>query len=471
MRLSILIAIVLCLIGTVIYAITANNKKEVGAVTISKQLFVATDGNDESDGSKETPLRTIQAAVDQAKAGTTIYIRGGTYFGSVEVNHSGKKAMPLIIRNYDNEKVTISGRDLEPEEDTALIHIDSQSYITIQGLTVQDLKTNASDLAVMGIYVTGNSSHITIIQNYIQHIETASDKGNAHGIAVYGTGEMKQIQIMDNVVEELMLGASEAVVLNGNIDGFTVSGNRVRNNNNIGIDLIGYESVAEDPKADYVRNGTVESNTVQNNSSYGNPAYGEDYSAGGIYIDGAHNVTVQHNRVFHNDIGIEATSEHKGRYADNIKIMKNVVYENHYTGISIGGYDEERGGTKNTSIMYNVLYQNDTEDLYGGQLLLQHDIQDNIISHNVFTASKTGLFIANDFQTNTNTQLNRNVYDEEKNLNVSWTWKQAEYYDFASYKEATGQEADSVYMEVQYTDVSSRDFNLKEGTPAQSVID
>lgn len=38
---------------------------------------------------------------------------------------------------------------------------------------------------------------------------------------------MKDIRIEDNTVEKLTLGASEAVVLNGNIDGFTVAGNVV----------------------------------------------------------------------------------------------------------------------------------------------------------------------------------------------------------------------------------------------------
>lgn len=469
MRITILAAIVLCLIGAGIYSIASNNKKEVEAVTASKQLFVATDGNDENEGTKEKPLRTIQAAVDQATAGTTVYIRGGTYTDGFESVHSGAEEAPVIIRNFEDEEVVISGKEKVMEEDTALVNVDDNEYITIQGLTIQDLNVDSPDFAVMGILVTGNSSHITIIQNHIHHIGNASDEGNAHGIAVYGTGKMEQIRVMDNIVEELTLGLSEAVVLNGNIDGFTVTGNTVRHNNNIGIDLIGYEGTSEDPDADYVRNGTVQGNVVHDNSSYGNPAYGEDYSAGGIYVDGAKNIKIKANTVFQNDLGIEATSEHKGQYADNIEITENEVYENNYTGISIGGYDEERGGTKNSSITYNVLFKNDTKDLYGGQLLLQHDISGNEISYNVFTAGKNGLFIANDFQTNSNTSMTRNVYDKDKEN--SWLWRQKEYSDFASFKEATGQEEDSAYIEVHYMDASSKDFTLKEGTTAQAVID
>ncbi|MFP7493099.1 DUF1565 domain-containing protein [Terribacillus saccharophilus] len=469
MRLSILIAIVLCVISAGVYSIATNNKKEVEAVSAPNQLFVATDGDDDNEGTEKKPLRTIQAAVEQATAGTTVYIRGGTYDEGFDVTQSGTEDDPITIRNYEDEEVIISGKDMETEEDTALVNVDSKHFITIQGLTLQDLTADSPDYAVMGVLVTGSSSHINLIQNHVHHIGNTADEGNAHGIAVYGTGKMEQIRVMDNIVEELTLGLSEAVVLNGNIDGFAVTGNTVRHNNNIGIDLIGYEGTAEDPDADYVRNGTVQGNVVHDNSSYGNPAYGEDYSAGGIYVDGAKNIKIKGNTIFKNDLGIEATSEHKGKYADQIEITENEVYENNYTGISIGGYDDERGGTQNSSITYNVLFRNDTKDLEGGQLLLQHDIRDNEISHNVFTASKTGLFIANDFQTNGNTIMNHNVYG--KGSGNRWIWKQQEFTDFAAFQQATGQDEDSAYIEVHYTDASSKDFTLKEGTTAQAVID
>ncbi|MFB8736169.1 hypothetical protein ACEQPO_28575 [Bacillus sp. SL00103] len=35
----------------------------------------------------------------------------------------------------------------------------------------------------------------------------------------------------------------------------------------------------------------------------------------------------------HNDLGIEVTSEHKGKMADRIRIEHNQVYLNRYTGI------------------------------------------------------------------------------------------------------------------------------------------
>ncbi|MBS4161264.1 DUF1565 domain-containing protein, partial [Klebsiella pneumoniae] len=322
-----IVSIAILASGVIAFAYNQTGAKEAEQANC---LYVSPDGNDQNDGTKEKPFRTLAHAANQAVAGTTVLIREGTYKETLDVKHSGTDKKPIVFRNYENEKVVISGESVaDAEYETPLIHIHNKHDITISGLTIQDLSVSSEEATAMGIYVSGSSSHITIKNNHVRDIKTTADDGNAHGIAVYGTGSMKDIKIEDNTVEKLTLGASEAVVLNGNIDGFTISGNVVRDNNNIGIDLIGYEGTAD--QSDFVRNGAVENNTVYHNSTYGNPAYGDDYSAGGIYVDGGQNIDIKKNTVYGNDIGIEATSEHKGKYADDIQITGNTVYENAYT--------------------------------------------------------------------------------------------------------------------------------------------
>lgn len=360
-----------CILVSVIIAF-AYDKTGAKEAEPANSLYVSPDGNDQNEGTKEKPFRTLKQAAKKAVPGTTVMIREGTYHETLDVRESGSAEKPITFQNYENEKVVISGESIQDAEyETPLIQIHNQQYITISGLTIQDLSVSSEEATAMGIYVSGSSSHITIKNNHVRDIKTTADDGNAHGIAVYGSGSMKDIKIEDNTVEKLTLGASEAVVLNGNIDGFTVRGNVVRDNNNIGIDLIGYEGTAA--QNDFVRNGIVENNTVYDNSTYGNPAYGDDYSAGGIYVDGGQSIDIKENTVYGNDIGIEATSEHKGKYADDIQITDNKVYENAYTGISIGGYDQKRGGTSHSVIAHNIIYRNDTKGLDGGQLLLQYD--------------------------------------------------------------------------------------------------
>lgn len=209
----------------------------------------------------------------------------------------------------------------------------------------------------------------------------------------------------------------------------------------LALTWIGYEGVAANPAADYVRNGTVQNNTVHHISSFANPAYNGEYSAAAIYVDGGKDILIEKNELYENDIGIEAASEHTGKYAEGIQITDNLISNNDYTGIAIGGYDEDRGGTRNTLITKNTLYQNDTKDLDGGQLLVQYNVHDNEIKENKFTAGPSRIFIANFFRENRDNRLIENIYYREPEEEGIWIWKDEEYRSFSAFKEASGEEA------------------------------
>lgn len=458
--------ILLVAVAMVIVFVLNNNEDKQDQV-----IYVATNGNDDNVGTKSKPFRTLKKAALEASAGTTVLIRKGNYYEKLVVKHSGTKSKPITFKAYNKEKVVLSGKDLKDvEEDVALVVINNKNYVTISGLTIQDLSTDLAGETVMGIYVTGSSSHITLDNNHVQRIETHADDGNGHGIAIYGTGTMKDINISNNTLENLKLGASESLVLNGNIDVFKVENNIVRRSDNIGIDLIGYEGISNDKKVDFVRNGIVKNNIVYEISSYGNPAYGKDYAAGGIYVDGGKNITIEKNTVYKSDIGIEATSEHAKKYADNIKIINNIIYENFYTGISIGGYDEDRGGTINSTISQNILYRNDTKGLDGGQLLLQYNTKNNVIERNVLTAGPSRIFISNYFTTNQKNKLQKNVFHKEKGETGIWIWKEKEYTSFPKFQKASKSDEKSSYIDPKYQDANKYDFRLKEDSLARKIV-
>lgn len=413
----------------------------------NQDIYVAVDGDDQNEGTLEYPFRTIAKASSEAEAGTTVYIHEGTYEEPLIVQHSGTQHAPITFQAYEEEEVILDGEDLNSADgDHALIVLEDKDYITVEGLTIENVTTDLMDETVMGIFITGSSSHITVKDNTVKGIRTWHEEGNGHGIAVYGTGSMKDINIVHNIVEDLKLGTSESIVLNGNIDGFTVEENMVRNSDNIGIDLIGYEGVADNPEADYVRNGKVQNNTVHHISSFSNPAYGGEYSAAAIYVDGGKDILIRKNELYENDIGIEATSEHADQYAENIQITDNLISHNYYTGISIGGYDEDRGGTRDTLISGNTLYRNDTKELDGGQLLLQYNVHDNEIKENKFTASASRIFIANFFQENKDNLLTENIYYKEQEQEGVWIWKDEWYTSFSAFIEASGSDETSQYI-------------------------
>lgn len=391
------------------------------AESTAKSLYVAPNGTDKNTGTLKHPLKTVRQATKKATAGTTVYLRKGTYHEALNVTQSGTKQHPIIFRNYKQERVVLSGKNIKDRDATLpIIQIKDRQYVTIQGLTIEAVQSKRSDATPIGILVTGSGSHITLKNNTVRHIKTLAKEGNAHGIAVYGSGAIRHLTISGNRVERNRLGFSEALVLNGNVKHFRVTKNILRDNDNIGIDLIGYEGIARSKKDDYVREGVVSENRVYRTSSYGNPAYGKEYNAAGIYVDGGKNLTIEKNLVEASDIGIEVTSEHAGRYAEDVIVRQNDIRQNVYTGIAIGGYDTKRGGTKRVRIEQNQLIGNDTKGLEGGQLLVQHDVRDNTIIRNTFDGP---LSVAHYFKTSSGNQFEKNTFNHTKRF----MWRDASY--------------------------------------------
>ncbi len=303
-----------------------------------RHIYVAPTGSDTASGSASSPILTLQRAADLATAGTTVHIAAGSYKGPVYIKNSGTLAKPIIFEPMQEAaKVIITGTPSVADEH--LFHIENQAYVIIRGLEFTKFWTNNEQITPTAIYVTGSSHNLLIENNYIHDLGTRvnNDKGNAHGIAVYGTQPIKDIQINNNRIENLSLGRSEAVVINGDVTNFEVNHNQVNNNNNIGIDIIGFEGTAETDN-DYARRGDIIGNTVTRNSISGNPGYkGDDPSAGGIYVDGGKQVFIQNNTVTNNDIGIEVASENFQKLTEEVWVESNTVTNSIYAGLAVGG--------------------------------------------------------------------------------------------------------------------------------------
>lgn len=440
-----------------------------GQAAQKNELYVSPVGNDKNAGSKKKPLKTIQQAVDLAEPGTTVYVRKGIYKEQVVIRKSGLKDSPIIIKAYPKEKATIDGSGLKVSWDyQGLVSIHDVSYVNIEGFEIKNHKTKHEDLVPIGISVSGSGEGIRILRNHVHHIETHHKNGNAHGIAVYGTEAPEAIEdifISGNKLEDMRLGASETLVLNGNVSNFKVTDNILRRNDNIGIDIIGFEGVSPVEAFDQARNGTISNNTVYQISSYGNPAYGNHYSAGGIYVDGGKEIIIENNRVYKNDIGIEAASEHAGKFTSSITIRKNAIYENRSAGIAIGGYDSERGSTINSIITDNILYKNDTKYQDGGQLLLQYNTKQNRIENNTMVAGNSRLLISSPFKQNDDNKIDNNVYYLDKGEEETrWIWEAEEITGFSAYKKKSLQDGNSVFKKPKFVNESKCDFRLDAKT-------
>ena len=444
--------------------------------------FVALNGNDNNSGSSENaPWKTIQKAANSAQAGDVVCIRAGSYSEAVSINVSGSATGGMItFQNYPNEQAILDGTNLNvPIGWGAMIKIQNKSYITISGLAIRNYKTAQKDHIPIGILIAGSGEQIEAINNIIYNIETnyaGANGGDAHGIAVYGTSApaaLNNIRINGNRLYNLKLGSSEALVINGNVDGFQVKNNIIRDSNNIGIDAIGFEGTSPDPAYDQARNGLISGNNVYNINSYGNPAYGNTRSAGCIYVDGGAQIVIEQNKVHHCNLGIELASEHAGRATSYITVQNNFIYGNTQAGISIGGYDTQRGSTENSVIINNTLYYNATQGDWGAELYIQYDTRNNIIKNNIIFSSPAKNFIENWSAVMSGNNVDYNLYfSSGGGTNGTWIWKNTTYSTFSDYQQFSGNDGNGLIgTNPLFLDADSGNLKILAASPAIDAAD
>ncbi len=440
---------------------------------IPQNFYVATTGSDSNSGTIDLPWKTIQKAASSATPGSTVFVRGGVYNEAVTIAVSGNASDgPITFCNYPNESPIIDGTGLTvPSSVNGLILIANKSYITVQGFELRNYKTSTKNLVPVGIYISGTGDHIQLLQNKIHAIEhngTSSSGTDAHGIAVYGTSGTKSINnvlIDRNELYALKLGSSESLVVNGNVELFRITNNIVHDNNNIGIDAIGFEGTAS--ANDQARNGLISGNTVYNIDSYGNVAYGSDRSADGIYVDGGKDIVIEKNTVHNANIGIELASEHSGKSTSNITMRSNFVYLCDIAGIAIGGYDTKRGSTENCKIVNNTLFQNDRLKNGNGEFYVQYDTRNNVFKNNIIWTNSQNIFISNAYTQNTGNVVDNNLYFSASGANDgTWEWKKVTYSTFAAYKTGTGNDANAKFTDPLIINSTTPDLHLKAGSPA-----
>ncbi len=311
--------------------LTARNAAIVYAVLVSLALtlapvvaaqtgatyYVSTTGSNSNPGTISQPWLTIQHAANAVKAGATVYVFGGVYKESVNFPRSGTASSPIIFQSYSGQTAVIDGTSVSccgSSGTQGLINIvGSRSYVTVSGFEIRNYTTNNENNVPVGVWITGSGTGIHILNNRVHNITTTSEaNGNALGMAVYGTSKtpISDLVISGNEVYDLRTGESESLTVNGNVTHFQVTNNLVHDNDNIGIDMIGYESVGP-VGYDEAMYGEVSGNTVYNISGITNPGEGYEYDADGLYCDGCAYVTIERNVIIQTDYGIETTSENQ----------------------------------------------------------------------------------------------------------------------------------------------------------------
>jgi cysteine-rich repeat protein len=396
----------------------------------------------------------IQPALDAAMAGDTVHVRAKAtpYFEKLVFPRSGAAGAWITLDAWPGDQPVIDGTGVAGDH---LILLESRSWVRIVGLELRN------DLGLddgSGIRVEGSGSHVELRQNRIHDIRGR----NAMGITVFATEPtaISDLVIDGNEVYDCDPAPSEALTLNGNVDGFTVTNNVVRDVNNIGIDAIGGERDIQPDQNLVARNGVVRGNQViRARSSYGGGF------AGGIYIDGGRAIVVENNLVTQSDLGLEVGSENAGVVASAVTVRNNLLIANEKAGLVFGGYAASVGRVRDSRFTGNTCYHNDTLGAGFGELWIQY-AENNVVENNLFYATAQNLLLQSDAG-NTGNTIDYNLWFADAGAAAGrFVWNGTEYPGFAAYRAATGQDAHSLFADPVLANPGGGDFHLSGSSPA-----
>ena len=443
------------------------------AIFAQSNFYVSISGNDSGTGTIDDPWETIQHAMDHATPGSTVNIMGGTYNEKVYVNVSGSEGSWIIFKNNDNDEVVIDGTGWT---DPAVCEIYDQSYVRIEGL---HFKNNIQEDA-MGIFIEGLCHHIEIINCKISEIHFSSDPNapinentNSQPLIVYGVEETPVTNLLIEGCEifDSRTGYSEALAINGNVDGFEISENIVHHITNIGIDIIGHEGTCSNPALDQARNGKIDRNMVYNcQSPYA--------SSAGIYVDGGKDLIIENNTVYDNQWGIEIGCENIGKTTSGVIVRNNMIYGNTSAGIQLGGYDYPGGSGKviDSKIINNTCFNNATVNHYDGELTLTFS-ENCVIVNNLFYANnpEAQILSLEDVEAiPPGLVLDHNLWYHPDGANgVYIYWDGTDFESFESYVNETGFDSNSIFTDPELVTASTSDpdLHIKSNSPAVNVAD
>jgi hypothetical protein len=456
----------------VLLAFTSISLAQTGST-----FYVSKTGKDTNSGSFTAPWLTIQHAASTATAGATVFVEAGVYNESVNFPASGTASNPITFANYPGQTAIIDGTGLGVTGTQGLINIVNQSYITLNGFEIRNYTTGSASKTPAGIWVTGSGTGAQLLNNIVHNITTTAEKsGNAFGIAVYGTSStpITNITISGNQLYSLKTGQSESMNVDGNVTYFTISNNIVHDNDNIGIDAIGFEGVGP-TGSDQAKYGLVSGNTVYNISGIHNPGEGNSYDANGLYCDGCADVIFERNTIYNCDIAMEAASEHKGHSSSYVTIRNNVFYNSNTVGVTIGGYSNTVGASDHVVVVNNTLYNNNVKN-QGAEFQIQYhsgSSSGNIFENNIVYAGTQNVWIYSFVKGTTSypappATLDWNLYYSTagyvSGTSIDWAGKST-YKTYAAYQTGSGEDANSPVANPLFDAVGSN-FDVQPNSPA-----
>ncbi|VXC03559.1 Cell wall-binding protein [Flavobacterium sp. 9AF] len=124
------------------------------ATSWATNYYVATNGNDSNSGtSTSSPFQTLSKAINQAAAGDTIYVRGGThnYSSTIVITKNGSSSAKINVYAYNNEIPVLNFSMSEGASNRGIV-LDGD-YWHWKGIIIQGAGDN-------GMLLSGNNNTI-----------------------------------------------------------------------------------------------------------------------------------------------------------------------------------------------------------------------------------------------------------------------------------------------------------------------
>ncbi|MBA2611908.1 MAG: T9SS type A sorting domain-containing protein [Bacteroidetes bacterium] len=425
-------------------------------------------GNNTNSGtSLAAAWKTIQKSANSATPNSTVYIKAGTYHENVVINVNGTVNNPITFRNYQSDIVMIDGVGTAGN---TLLSISNKNYLNFLNLIIQNKTVNNAQGILVETTGLGTSTMLSFKNIVIKNINwnnnasaIPSAADNSQGFIAYGrNGGITNLTIDSCQVFNNILGFSEAISLDGNINGFIVKSCKVHDNTNIGIALIGNYITSTVPATDHARNGVINYNECYNNISL----YA---TSGGIYVDGGKSIVVEKNKCYGNGNGIEVGCEENGT-TDSIIVKNNLLYNNQNVGIYVGGYTTATTGqVLNTIIRNNTLFQNNYANNGTGEMNISKASNCKFENNVFYTTAQSVLLTRDNISPQNGNVYNYNCwYTPSGNPNaISVNWGNTVYSSFTAYKTGASQESNSFFNNPSLinTTLATLDLHLLNSSP------
>jgi parallel beta-helix repeat protein len=364
----------------------------LGASTTMHAAIIYVDHEGLCDGNVPC-YTTINAGINEAGTGDTVYVYNGTYYENVVVNTTidliGEDMNNTVIDaggsgnviNLSADEVTISGFTIQHGED----------YYHQAGISASsdgnNINGNVIEYNHLGIFMEG-SSYNQIVGNSIKH---------NYETGIYLLDQSSNNSITGNTISH---NNHDGIIMQFDCDSNRIEENTISNNDDDGIFLSSSSTVC------------ISQNFIQYNGRHG------------IFLSGSYNGMVEGNTLADNFPGYGINLE----YSDGNVIRSNDLVDD-YRGIvsyssdnntidrnTIRGGIRLQNGVELTESSHDTISSNTIENVHGHGIELSYRCHDNLIRGNTIRNSRyDGIQLNSYSYTDNNVIYHNNLIDNSRN--------------------------------------------------------